>query len=153
MRAVIQRVKRAKIEIHGRVESQIEKGILAFVAVQKKDSSTDAKKLAYRLLHFRIFPDAKGKMNLSLKDTNGSILLVPQFTLAAETNRGSRPSFSPAAEPKSAAALFDTLAEETRKDHPLVLTGRFGEDMDIFLVNDGPVTFFLETQPLVSSAT
>ena len=127
MKAVIQRVKKARIEIHGRVVSQIEKGILALVAIQKKDSAADAKKLSSRLLHFRIFPAAKGKMNMSLKDTKGSILLVPQFTLAADTNRGSRPSFSGAAEPTYAATMFDTLIEETRRNQRRFYFGDFLE--------------------------
>jgi D-tyrosyl-tRNA(Tyr) deacylase len=145
MKAVIQRVKHAKIEIDGEDVSHIERGILALVGVEEKDSPEDAKKLASRLLHFRIFPDENGRMNLSLKDTNGDILLVPQFTLVAETNRGNRPSFSHSAKPNHAATLFDSLVKETSKEYSKVSTGFFGADMNISLVNDGPVTFFLGT--------
>ena len=147
MKALIQRVKHAEVKIDGRVVTGVDKGMLAFIGVEKKDSSADIKKLVRRLLDFRIFPDKTGKMNLSVRDINGGILLVPQFTIVAETNRGNRPSFSLAAEPKCALALFNSLVEQACREHTKVTSGRFGADMDILLVNDGPATFCLDTLP------
>ena len=147
MKALIQRVKHAEVEIDGRVVAGVAKGMLAFIGVEKKDSSADIKKLVRRLLDFRIFADKTGKMNLSVRDINGGILLVPQFTIVAETNRGNRPSFSLAAEPKCALELFNSLVEQTCREHTKVASGRFGADMDILLVNDGPATFCLDTLP------
>ena len=145
MIALIQRVTRAEVRIAGHVAGAIERGILALVGVQRGDDPHAADRLLERVLGYRIFPDAEGRMNRSLRDIGGGLLLVSQFTLAADTHKGTRPGFSTAAAPDEARQLFDLLVSQARAAHSPVATGEFGADMQIELVNDGPVTFWLET--------
>jgi len=145
MIALLQRVSHAAVVVDGQEIAAITRGILAFIGVRPEDDAATGSKLLARLLKYRIFGDEVGKMNLSLCDIDGSLLLVPQFTLAADTRRGLRPGFSMAAPPAHAIALFDSLVEEARKRHAKVATGQFGAHMQVSLVNDGPVTLWLET--------
>ena len=147
MIAVIQRVRRAQVSIEGVPVGQIGLGILALVAVQKGDSDVQAQRLAQRLLGYRIFADSEDKMNLSVQDIDGEVLLVSQFTLAADTGKGMRPSFTPAAAPDEGRRLFELFVEKARGLHPRIATGRFGANMQVELVNDGPVTFVLQVPP------
>ncbi len=144
MIGLIQRVSEASVKVDGRSVGQIGRGLLVLVGVEKHDDETTAKRLLERLLGYRVFPDAEGKMNLSLTDIGGELLLVPQFTLAADTHKGTRPSFSSAAAPEQGAALFEYFVAEARKTHSRVATGMFGADMKVSLINDGPVTFWLQ---------
>jgi D-aminoacyl-tRNA deacylase len=144
MKALIQRVRGARVEVAGEVVGAIDQGLLALVGVEPQDSPEAVAKLLHKLLNYRVFGDAEGKMNLSLGDVGGGLLLVSQFTLAADTKSGLRPSFSSAAPPAQGAALFELLVEQARARHPQVATGRFGAEMQVHLVNDGPVTFLLE---------
>ncbi|HYR33873.1 MAG TPA: D-aminoacyl-tRNA deacylase [Burkholderiales bacterium] len=146
MIALIQRVSTASVRIQGTEVAVIGKGILAFVGVERGDGETEATRLAERVLAYRIFADGQGKMNLSLKDISGELLAVPQFTLAADTNSGLRPSFSSAAAPADGEMLFLRFAEKAAEGVH-VATGRFGADMQVSLVNDGPVTFLLRVSP------
>lgn len=130
--------------VDGEVTGAIGRGILALIGVQKGDAEGQPRRLVERVLGYRIFADADGKMNRSLSATAGGLLLVPQFTLAADTGKGARPSFSSAAPPADAEKLFDLFVELARALHPSVETGRFGAEMQVHLVNDGPVTFWLE---------
>jgi D-tyrosyl-tRNA(Tyr) deacylase len=150
--SVIQRVSRAEVHVAGESVGRIDQGLLTLVAVEKGDSETEAVRLAERLLGYRIFSDEAGKMNLALRDIGGSILLVSQFTLAADTHKGLRPSFTPAADPETGRRLFDTLVDAVRARHPSVATGRFGADMQVSLVNDGPVTFIVRVPPPAAPA-
>ncbi len=145
MIALIQRVSRASVRIDGEDVAEIGKGVLALIGVERGDGEAEAARLAERVISYRIFADAQGKMNLSLKDTAGELLAVPQFTLAADTNGGLRPSFSSAASPAEGEALFITFAEKAAETVH-VSTGRFGADMQVSLVNDGPVTFWLQVR-------
>ena len=146
MIALIQRVTEARVTVAGELVGQIPRGILALIGVQRGDDETRAGRLLDRLLGYRIFPDADGKMNQSVRDIVGALLLVPQFTLAADTRQGTRPGFSSAAPPDEGRRLFDHLVAEARRTAGLPIeTGRFGADMQVSLVNDGPVTFWLET--------
>ena len=144
MKALLQRVADARVEVGGEVVGAIGNGLLVLVGVEPHDSHASADKLLKRLLEYRVFSDADGKMNLSLTDVSGGLLLVSQFTLAADTKSGRRPSFSSAAPPALGAELFDYLLEQARAKHPQVASGRFGADMQVHLINDGPVTFLLE---------
>ncbi len=144
MKLLIQRVRAARVEVEGNVVGAIDQGLLALVGIEPQDSEASLAKGLHRLLSYRVFSDADGKMNLSLKDVGGGLLLVSQFTLAADTRSGLRPSFSTAAPPAQGAALFEHLVELARQQHPQVATGEFGADMQVHLVNDGPVTFLLE---------
>ena len=141
----LQRVSSASVRVNDRDVAIIGRGLLVLVGIVRADTHADAERLLERLLGYRVFADADGKMNLSLRDVRGGLLLVPQFTLAADTAKGTRASFTPAAEPAQARALFEHLAQRARAAHPLVATGIFGADMQISLVNDGPVSFWLET--------
>ena len=152
MIGLIQRVGEAGVKVDGQVVGQIGRGLLVLVGVEKDDDEAVARRLLERLLTYRVFPDAEGKMNLSLADIGGGLLLVPQFTLAADTARGNRPSFTPAAEPAVARELFAELAQLARAAWSGVATGRFGADMQVGLVNDGPVTFWLRVPPSVAGA-
>ena len=143
MIALIQRVSEARVEVAGQTTGAIGRGILALVAVERGDGEAQAARLAERVTGYRIFPDTEGKMNLSLADIQGELLLVPQFTLAAETGKGMRPSFSSAASPEDGLRLFGSLVESTSRNVK-VRTGQFGADMKVSLVNDGPVTFWLQ---------
>ena len=123
---------------------EIGRGLLVLVGVQRDDDPARADRLLERLLGYRVFPDAEGRMNLDLRAVGGGLLLVPQFTLAADTRKGTRPGFSRAADPATGRRMFDHLLERARAVHPEVAAGRFGADMQVGLVNDGPVTFWLE---------
>ncbi|WP_329742038.1 D-aminoacyl-tRNA deacylase [Dyella sp. A6] len=144
MIALIQRVSNAHVDVDGQTVGAIGAGLLALVAVQPDDSEAQARRLLERVLGYRVFADADGKMNRSLADTGGGLLLVSQFTLAADTRSGRRPSFTTAAPPEHGRRCFEHLVELARAAHPGVETGRFGAHMQVHLVNDGPVTFWLE---------
>ncbi len=145
MIALIQRVTRAQVHIAGACVGEIGQGVLALIAVTREDTPADAQRLLERLLAYRVFADALGKMNLSVREVRGGVLLVPQFTLAADTARGTRAGFSTAAEPGRARELFSLLLEAARAAYAPVSAGVFGADMQVSLVNDGPVTFWLES--------
>lgn len=140
----MQRVNHASVAVNTQIIARIETGLLVLIGVEKEDTPAQADRLLERLLGYRVFPDADGKMNLSLTDIKGGLLLVPQFTLPADTKKGMRPSFSSAAAPEKGRELFDYLLAEARKKHPAVEAGRFGADMQVTLTNDGPVTFWLQ---------
>ena len=144
MKGLLQRVTSSRVEVGGEVVGAIDQGLLVLVAVEPEDTQAHADKLLHRLLNYRVFSDADGKMNRSLKDVAGGLLLVSQFTLAADTRSGLRPSFTTAAPPALGAQLFDYLVERARGQHPMVAMGRFGADMQVHLINDGPVTFMLQ---------
>ena len=144
MIALIQRVSKAQVEVKGRVTGQIERGILALIAIQPGDEIEQAKRLLQKILNYRIFPDSCGKMNLSLRDIDAQLMLVPQFTLAADTRRGNRPSFSTSADPVESSQLFEQLLVHAKQEYSKVEQGEFGADMQVSLINDGPVTFWLE---------
>ena len=143
MIGLLQRVTSAHVTVEGETVGAIEAGIVALVGVVREDSERNADRLLERILGYRIFPDAHGRMNVSLRETAGGLLLVPQFTLAADTHKGTRASFTPAAPPDLGKRLFDYLVEHARGNYPIVNAGVFGADMQVALVNDGPVTFWL----------
>lgn len=145
MKALLQRVQGARVEVGGEMVGAIDQGILVLVGVEPQDTRASADKLLHKLLNYRVFSDAEGKMNLSLREVGGGLLLVSQFTLAADTKSGMRPSFSKAAPPALGAELYDYLLSQARIAHSAVAAGQFGADMQVHLVNDGPVTFLLET--------
>ncbi|WAE52983.1 D-aminoacyl-tRNA deacylase [Stutzerimonas frequens] len=145
MKGLIQRVRQARVEVAGEVVGAIDQGLLVLVGVEREDDQARADKLLHKLLNYRVFSDELGKMNRSLKDIGGGLLLVSQFTLAADTRSGLRPSFSSAAPPAQGEALYGYLLAQARDQHPLVACGRFGAEMQVHLVNDGPVTFLLES--------
>lgn len=147
MIALIQRVASARVEVAGEVVGAIDAGVLALVGVERGDSGAEAARLAERVLGYRMFPDRAGRMNLALADADGALLVVPQFTLAADTRKGTRPSFSRAAAPEEGERLFDRFVALARARHPWVARGRFGAHMRVSLVNDGPVTFWLQVTP------
>jgi len=142
---LLQRVTSARVDVAGNTIGAIGHGLLVLVGVQKGDTEHKASRLLQRLLGYRVFPDEQGKMNLSLQDTCGGLLLVPQFTLAADTSSGMRPGFSTAAPPDEGRRMFDYLVRQAQASHATVAGGEFGADMQVSLVNDGPVTFWLET--------
>ncbi len=144
MIALLQRVQFANVSVNEQQIAHIKKGLLAFIAIERGDTQIQANKLLKKLLAYRIFADNNDKMNLSLQDTNGGLLLVPQFTLAAETSKGLRPSFTPAAPPNEGKVLFDYFCNQAKHRHNNVETGQFGADMQVSLTNDGPVTFWLQ---------
>ena len=133
--------------LDGCVTARIAAGLLVLVGIERDDDPPAADRLLERVLGYRVFADSAGRMNLSLRDVSGGLLLVPQFTLAADTARGSRPGFSPAASPEAARALFDHVLRRARSLHALVAAGQFGAHMQVSLVNDGPVTFWLHSPP------
>ena len=145
MIGLIQRVSRASVSVDRRLSGEIGAGTLALIGVRPADDRAAADRLLERLLTYRIFPDAEGRMNLSLQAIGGGLLLVPQFTLAADTRKGTRPGFSTAAAPEAARELFAYLLQRARSLHSPVAAGEFGAHMEVELVNDGPVTFWLET--------
>lgn len=145
MKGLLQRVSAARVEVDGEVVGAIDQGLLVLVGVEPQDTEASADKLLHKLVNYRVFADAEGKMNLSLGAVGGGLLLVSQFTLAADTKSGLRPSFSTAAAPARGEELFDYLVRQARLKHPQVATGRFGANMQVHLVNDGPVTFLLES--------
>ncbi len=148
MITIIQRVTTAKVTVNNQDIGKIDTGIMALVAVEKEDSEKDAERLLERILNYRIFADSDDKMNLSLRDINGGLLLVPQFTLAADTQKGNRPSFTSAAPPEKGKELFDYLQQLAIQTYPKVEFGQFGADMQVALINNGPVTFTLRTHCL-----
>jgi D-aminoacyl-tRNA deacylase len=145
MIGLIQRVASAEVRIDGAVVGAISKGLLALIAVRREDTEAGAERLLERLLGYRIFPDGDGRMNLSTRDVGAGLLLVPQFTLAADTRKGTRAGFSSAAEPEQARRLFGYLLETARASYAPVSAGVFGAHMQVSLINDGPVTFWLES--------
>ena len=145
MIALIQRVSRAAVHVEGQCLGEIGPGLLALIGIQRNDEAAHARRLLDKLLAYRVFPDERGRMNRSLADTGGGLLLVSQFTLAADTRSGTRPSFTPAAPPEEARELYTHLGELARSNHAQVASGEFGADMQVSLTNDGPVTFWLET--------
>lgn len=147
MIALIQRVSEASVTVEGETVGAIGPGLLAFIGVERGDGEAEAARLVARVLGYRIFPDAQGKMNRSLSDTGGGLLAVPQFTLAADTRKGARPSFSSAAPPEEGERLYRRFVELARERLGTVQGGRFGADMKVQLVNDGPVTFWLQVRP------
>jgi D-tyrosyl-tRNA(Tyr) deacylase len=147
MIALIQRVSEAAVHVNGKVLGDISSGLLALVGVEKGDSERQADRLLERVLAYRVFPDEEGRMNLDLGDAGGGLLLVPQFTLAANTRKGNRASFTSAAPPSEGERLFDYFVEQALERLPNTQTGQFGADMKVHLVNDGPVTFWLQVPP------
>lgn len=145
MKVLIQRVSQASVSVEGQAVGAIEQGLLALVGVEKGDTDAAVEKILHRLLHYRVFSDAEGKMNLNLQQIDGGLLLVSQFTLAAETHKGLRPGFSSAAPPAEGERLFNALVSQAQSAWPKVATGQFGADMQVALINDGPVTFLLES--------
>ena len=144
MIALIQRVKRASVEVNQETVGQIDAGLLVFLCAEKNDTPEIGERLLKKVLAYRVFGDENGKMNLSVADTQGGLLIVSQFTLAANTNSGTRASFTPAAAPELAKNLYDGWVKSAQAQHAQVQTGVFGADMQVALVNDGPVTFWLQ---------
>jgi D-tyrosyl-tRNA(Tyr) deacylase len=147
MIGLLQRVAEAKVEVDGASVGAIGSGLMVLVCAERGDSEAEADRLLERLLGYRVFGDADGKMNLSLRDVRGGLLLVPQFTLAADTHKGMRPSFTPAASPADGERLFDYLVARARASYSAVESGRFGAHMQVSLTNDGPVTIWLRVEP------
>ncbi len=147
MIGLLQRVSEASVMVDGDCVGRIGPGLLVLLCAERGDTQKEADALLAKLLAYRVFYDAGGKMNLSVSQVGGGLLLVPQFTLAADTRSGTRPSFTPAAPPQQARELFDYTVNRARASHPLVESGRFGADMKVALVNDGPVTFWLQVAP------
>jgi D-aminoacyl-tRNA deacylase len=147
MIGLLQRVSRAEVRIADRVVGRIEAGLMVLVGVERGDGETQADRLLERLLTYRVFPDTEGRMNRSLQDVDGGLLLVSQFTLAADTRKGTRAGFSPAAAPEEGRRVFDYLVKQARERHRVVQTGEFGAEMQVTLTNDGPVTFWLQVSP------
>ena len=144
MKCLLQRVTQASVTVAGEVVGKIDQGLLVLVGVEPEDAEQTVTRMAERLLRYRVFADAEGKMNLNVAAAGGAILLVSQFTLAADTTSGNRPGFSTAAPPQQASNLCNQLADALRRGDVRVETGRFGADMQVALVNDGPVTFLLK---------
>ena len=147
MIALLQRVTQASVVVDGEQIGAIGHGLMVLVCAEKGDTEKESDALLAKLLGYRVFADEAGKMNRSVADVAGALLLVPQFTLAADTNSGTRPSFSPAAAPVDGIRLFDHIVGQARQRHPVVETGQFGADMKVSLTNDGPVTFWLQVEP------
>ncbi|UTF61845.1 D-aminoacyl-tRNA deacylase [Gilvimarinus sp. DA14] len=145
MRGLIQRVSSASVSVAGECVGQIDQGLLLLLGVERDDTRANADKLLKKLLAYRVFSDADGKMNLNVAQVNGGVLAVSQFTLAADTSKGLRPGFSSAASPELARELYDYFIDRLRDAHPKVATGQFAADMQVALVNDGPVTFLLSS--------
>ena len=148
MIGLLQRVSQASVAVEGETVGAVERGILALVCAEPGDTESGAQRLLDRLLGYRVFSDPAGKMNLSLKEVGGGLLLVPQFTLAADTHKGMRPSFTPAAPPADAERLFEYFVARARASYAAVETGRFGAHMQVSLTNDGPVTIWLRVEPV-----
>ena len=145
MKALLQRVSSSKGEVKGRVVGQINKGLLVFIGIEKKDDIISSDKMIKKILSYRVFSDSDDKMNLSVGDINGNLLIISQFTLAADTKNGTRAGFSTAMPPKDAENLYNYFLEKTKSMATVTESGIFGADMKVSLVNDGPVTFLLET--------
>ena len=150
MISILQRVAEARVEVDGQVIGQIQHGLLALVCAEKGDTEAEADKLLAKMLKLRIFQDEAGKLNKSVIDVAGGLLIVSQFTLAADTTGGNRPSFTNAAPPAEGERLYDYVVAQARKLHPVVGTGSFGADMKVYLMNDGPVTIPLRIAPAVA---
>jgi D-tyrosyl-tRNA(Tyr) deacylase len=146
MIGLLQRVSEARVEVGGDIVGEIGRGLMVLVAVHRDDTEQDIERLAERLLGYRVFPDGEGRMNLSVRDIGGGLLLVPQFTLTADTNKGTRASFTRGAPPERASGYFDRLISACRQQLDTVESGVFGADMQVSLTNDGPVTFWLSTR-------
>lgn len=151
MIGLLQRVTQAQVVVGNRTVGRIGAGLMVLVCAERGDSEAQADRLLERLLSYRVFSDAEGRMNLSLRDVGGGMLLVPQFTLAADTRKGNRPSFTPAAAPEEGRRLFDYLLTGARRVHSPVESGEFGADMQVSLTNDGPVTIWLEVAPGIAA--
>jgi D-tyrosyl-tRNA(Tyr) deacylase len=147
MIGLLQRVSEARVEVAGKIVGAIGPGLMVLVCAERGDDERGVERLLERLLDCRVFSDAEGKMNLSVRDIGGGLLLVPQFTLAADTRKGNRPSFTPAAPPEEGRRLFEHMLAKARARHAPVEAGRFGADMKVALVNDGPVTIWLRVEP------
>ena len=147
MIGLLQRVREARVTVEGETVGAIGAGLLVLVGVERGDGEAQANRLLERMLGYRVFSDAEDRMNLSVQDSSGGVLLVPQFTLVADTRKGMRPSFTSAASPEEGERLFSYLVREAQKLHPQVATGRFGAYMQVSLINDGPVTFWLRAAP------
>jgi D-aminoacyl-tRNA deacylase len=147
MIGLLQRVSGASVVVDGETVGAIDAGLLVLLCAERGDTEKQADALLSKLLGYRVFGDAAGKMNLNVADAGGALLVVPQFTLAADTRSGTRPSFTPAASPQDGLRLFDYFVAQARARHPRVETGRFGADMKVSLTNDGPVTFWLQVAP------
>lgn len=152
MIALLQRASSASVVVDGVVVGEIGRGLMVLICAERNDSEREADALLAKLLGYRVFADDAGKMNRSIADVEGGLLLVPQFTLAADTRSGTRPSFTPAAPPDEGRRLFDYFVDRARQQHRKVETGRFGADMKVSLVNDGPVTFWLQVKPKLPAA-
>ena len=144
MKALLQRVSEARVEVAGEVVGEIGPGLLVLLGLDKGDDAEAGERMLDKLLAYRVFPDDAGRMNCSVVEAGGGVLLVSQFTLSADTRKGLRPSFSSALPPAEAEALYNTVLGSLRERHPVVAAGRFGADMQVSLTNDGPVTFLLE---------
>ncbi len=144
MICLIQRVSHGSVSVQQKIIGHINTGLVVLTAFQPDDSFDEISKMIHKLLHYRVFADPQDKMNLNIQQVQGSLLLIPQFTLAANTQKGLRPSFSSAASPKIAQQLFTQFTHQIQTEYPLIQTGKFGADMQITLTNDGPVTFWLE---------
>ncbi len=147
MKALLQRVSSASVTVDGEISGAIEQGLLVLLGLDKGDDEVVAQRLLEKILNYRLFADAEGKMNCSVKDVGGGVLLVSQFTLSADTRKGLRPSFSAAMPPSEAESLYLQMLEMLQQQHQPVAAGVFGADMQVALVNDGPVTFLLELAP------
>lgn len=152
MIALLQRVSHASVVVDGATVGAIEAGLMVLLCAERGDSEKQADALLAKLLAYRVFSDDAGKMNRSVSDVGGGLLLVPQFTLAADTQSGTRPSFTPAAAPEEGRRLFDYFVKQAGSSHAQVQTGRFGADMKVSLTNDGPVTFWLQVKPPLAKA-
>lgn len=146
MIGLLQRVARARVEVGGHCIGEVQRGLLVLIGIESDDDEHTARRLLERLLGYRVFADDNGKMNLSLCDVSGGLLLVPQFTLAADTHKGMRPSFTPAAPPDKGRQLFEYLVSLAKQQYPDVASGSFGADMQVTLTNDGPVTIWLQVK-------
>lgn len=145
MIALLQRVTQAKVVVNGDVVGEVGHGLLVLLGVERADDEAKADRLLQRLLSYRVFEDHAGKMNLSLQQIEGELLVIPQFTLPADTRKGTRPSFTPAAPPDEGERLYNYFIRQARQYHPAIETGQFGADMQVSLTNSGPVTFWLQT--------
>jgi D-tyrosyl-tRNA(Tyr) deacylase len=148
MIGLLQRVTTASVMVAQQTIAHIDQGLVVLIGIERSDAKLQADRLLHRLLVYRVFADSEGKMNLSLTDIQGDLLLVPQFTLPADTHKGNRPSFTPAAPPQQGEKLFNYLCIQARAQYSKVAVGQFGAMMQVSLVNDGPVTFWLQVNPL-----
>lgn len=153
MIGLLQRVSRASVVVDGATVGEIARGLLVLVCAERDDGEAEVGALLSKLLSYRVFADDAGKMNRSVRDVGGGLLLVPQFTLAADTRSGTRPSFTPAADPETGSRLFAHLVALARREALRIETGVFGAHMEVSLVNDGPVTFWLQVKPAASAGT